>query len=68
MERLSFGGNAQYKTLFHRKERELVRSYLISFRAQIKDVPELDDNLRKNYKWVELKANIELCQKLLGRG
>ncbi len=68
MERLSFGGNAQYKTLFHRKERELVRSYLISFRAQIKDVPELDDNLRKNYKWVELKANIELCEKLLGKG
>lgn len=67
MERLSFGENAQYKTLFHRKERELVRSYLVSFRAQIKDVPELDDNLRKNYKWVELKANIELCEKLLGK-
>lgn len=68
MERLSFGGNAQYKTLFHRKERELVKSYLISFRAQIKDVPELDDNLRKSYKWVELRANIELCEKLLGKG
>lgn len=68
MERLSFGGNAQYKTLFHRKERELVRSYLISFRAQIKDVQEFDDNLRKNYKWVELKANIGLCEKLLGKG
>lgn len=65
---MTFGGNAQFKTIFHRKERELVRSYLVSFKAQIKDVPELDDDLRKNYKWVELKANIELCQKLLGRG
>jgi len=63
----SFGENAQYKTLFHRKDRELVRSYLVSFRAQIKDVPEFDDGLRKNYKWVELKANIELCEKLLGK-
>ena len=68
MERLSFGGNAQYKTLFHKKERELVQSYLNSFKAQLKEVTELDDNLKRNYKWVELKANIELCQKLLGRG
>ena len=67
MERLSFGENAQYKSLFHKKERELVRSYLVSFRAQIKDVSEFDDDLRKNYKWVELKANIELCEKLLGK-
>ena len=67
MERLTFGETAQYKTLFHKKERELVRSYLVSFRTQIKDVPELDDDLRKNYKWVELKANIGLCEKLLGK-
>lgn len=67
MERLSFGGNAQYKTLFHRKDRELVQSYLSSFKIQIKEVSEMDDDLRKNYKWVELKANIELCKKLLGK-
>lgn len=64
---MSFGGNAQFKTLFHRKERELVQSYLSSFKVQIKEVPEMADDLRKNYKWVELKANIELCQKLLGK-
>ena len=64
---MTFGENAQFKTLFHRKERELVRSYLVSFRTQIKEVKEFDDDLRKNYKWVELKANIELCQKLLGK-
>jgi len=67
VERLSFGGNAQYKTLFHRKDRELVQSYLSSFKIQLKEIPEMDEDLRKNYKWVELKANIGLCQKLLGK-
>ena len=64
---MTFGANAQFKTLFHRKERELVRSYLDSFRVQLKEVPEVDEALRMNYKWVELKAKIDLCEKLLGK-
>ena len=67
VRRLSLAENALYKSMVHKKERELVRSYMSAFKAQLKDIQEFDENLRKNYKWVELRAKVELCERLLGK-
>ncbi len=67
VRRLNIGENAVYKSIIHKKERELVRNYLSAFREELKRVQEFDESLRKNYKWVELRAKIELCEKLLGK-
>ncbi len=67
VRRLTLGENALYKSMIHKKERELVKSYLSTFRRELKEVQEFDENLRKNYKWVELRAKIDLCERLLGK-
>ena len=67
VRRLSLGDNALYKSMIHKKERELVKSYLSAFREELKGVQEFDESLRKNYKWVELRAKIQLCERLLGK-
>lgn len=66
---MTFGGNASYKTLFHRKDRELVEGYLNCFKAELKTVNEMSTLQLgvKNYRWVELNAKKEFCEKLLGR-
>lgn len=67
---MTFGGNAQLKTIYHKKERELIQSYLSSFKVQLKETSKYGDRLTggsKSYRWTELNSKIDFCNKLLGK-
>lgn len=64
---MTIGGNAQFKTLIHKKERELVRDYVNCFKVQLKETEEFKDNLIPNPVYIQLRAKIEFGEKLLGR-
>lgn len=63
-------GNKQLRSLFHRKEREFVKSYKNLYDTQLKTIKKYDrrfgGGFGLNYKWIEVNAKLELCKKLLG--
>ena len=66
---MTYGNNGQLKTVFHAKERKLIRSYLESYKVQLEVTSKYGDHLvygKLQPKWIELNAKKELCEKLLG--
>lgn len=64
---MSLGSNSNFKTIFHKQERKLVQDYVNCFKIQLKDVPELKEDLTINPVYIQLKAKIEFGEKLLGK-
>ncbi len=54
-------------SFFHKHERKILEEYLNCFKTEIKGVNPLKDNFEHNPKYLQLKANIEFSEKLLGR-
>jgi len=54
------------KNLISKGERELVLGIKKDLYEELKKTSEYDDNLNINKRYIEIKAMIGLCKKLLG--
>ena len=45
----------------------VIRSYLESYKMQLKTIPKIGSYGGKSYRWVEINAKKELCEKLIGQ-
>lgn len=62
---MTYGNNKLIVTVFHAKERKLIRSHLESYKRQLADMPKADW-FGKSPRMIGLEAKKELCEKLLG--
>ena len=55
------------KTMVHKQERMLVQSTLTCLEAELKTIQELNESLVPNPRYIHIRAQVELCRKLLGK-
>jgi len=54
------------KNLISKAERELVKEIKNEFEKELQGMQEFDEDLNINKRYIELRAMIGLCRKLLG--
>lgn len=54
------------KNLISKAERELVKEIKNEFEKELQGMQEFDENLNINKRYIELRAMVGLCRKLLG--
>lgn len=54
------------KNLISKAERELVKEIKNEFERELQGMQEFDEDLNINKRYIELRAMVGLCRKLLG--
>jgi hypothetical protein len=54
------------KNLISKAERELVKEIKNEFEKELQGMQEFDEDLNINKRYIELRAMVGLCRKLLG--